>query len=107
MFLHWSPFHPLFVWRPDLYFWDRVSWSDLGGVILVGHRSQRKCLFRTETRRLTVVHETGVDDMNFQFCQCEAPPAHEVHAAQALQLLRSGLWPASWVQPSPPLQALP
>lgn len=94
-----APFHIFKSWGPRSSFWTIATYSDLGGILTIGHRGRRGCNLPGNTRTLTVVHEQGIYEMSVRFCRCNTAATAESEGEEAQQLLRHGLWPASWIKP--------
>ncbi|KAH9910278.1 uncharacterized protein B0H18DRAFT_854402, partial [Fomitopsis serialis] len=87
----WTPLHRVERWTGT--FFERAQLSDLGLVFSIGHHG-RPCpsSSHNRTRKLTVVHTTGVQSMVVQYCEC-------IHDGKfpddrPVQLWSAGLWPA-------------
>ncbi|KAF7792778.1 hypothetical protein EIP86_003876 [Pleurotus ostreatoroseus] len=90
------PFHILAKYDGVQRFWVECSLDDLGASIYLGHGGV-PCPYILDARSMTVVHERGIYTAHIYFCGCcslEEPPTSDV-----VQLIRAGLWPASWAQP--------
>ena len=90
------PFHILAKYDGVQHFWAECSLDDLGALIYLGHGGEA-CPYTLDARSMTVVHERGIYRTHIHFCGCcslEESPTSDV-----VQLMRAGLWPASWTQP--------
>lgn len=88
--------HPLHIveeWNMSAQFWKRLSLAELGMVINLGHNGTKCIHAAQEPRSITLMHEYGVHTVKFRFCK------HTGTDGSAMQLLRAGFWPATWVRP--------
>lgn len=88
-----NPFHWAEVW--DETHFKRVDFSDIGGIIHLGHRGS-VCPSREQDvspSKVTVVHVNGVHTAQMTFCTCSDAELHWK------QLLRHRLFPATLKTP--------
>lgn len=90
-----APFHEIHSWRNG--FFTRVPLSALGFVIHIGHDGE-PCprLSQRNPISVTVVHGGGIHEVKMARCSCGD---HSTRGYDAMSLWRSGLFPASFVQP--------
>ena len=96
-----NPFHAIEEWKAPLPFWRRTTLYDLGVIIHLGHDGNI-CPHARPARFMIIVHERGIDPALVQFCGCipmDVAPEDSIRVADATQLLESGFWPGSWVEP--------
>ena len=93
-----TPFHFVSEWDVRRRFWRRQPLASLGVVLDLGHDGER-CTYASGTPRpMCIVSEHGVHELGVRFCGC-LDKATRATTPDATQLLRHGLWPASWQQP--------
>ena len=92
------PFHFVQQWDPKRRFWHRVPLTALGVVLYVGHEGHPCSYVRTDPRPMHVVSTHGVHNIKIGFCACPDPSTGSPRP-DAVQLLASGFWPASWDRP--------
>lgn len=88
-----NPFHHIQKWNG--FYLHRISLSDLGHTIQLGHRSAAcpSRLSGSKGRATTIVHVNGIHQVCIEYCRC-------VHALpEPEQLARSSLFPASFERP--------
>ncbi|KAI1782416.1 hypothetical protein LXA43DRAFT_905863 [Ganoderma leucocontextum] len=98
------PFDRLRKWCIKRQMWDKATVPDLGIVLYLGHGGEPcpsipvglngTADVMPRTREMVIVHENGHTDIRALFCQCANP-----RASEPVQLLESGMWPATWLQP--------
>lgn len=93
-----NPFHFVQHWDPLRKFWRREPLSRMGVTVHLGHEGRRCPFASTTARTFTIVSENGIHTVKMLFCQCR-DPATGARCPEATQLLRMGLWPASWESP--------
>ncbi|OJT14771.1 hypothetical protein TRAPUB_8662 [Trametes pubescens] len=75
--------------------WSKVTIPQLGYVEHLGHGGA-PCsdprVFKAP-RKMVIVHEHGIMDMQVQFCQCATA------IEEPYQLIQANLWPATWITP--------
>ena len=87
------PFHRLRYWDLERGFWLRATLGDVGYEFALEHGAERCPAAITGSRDFVVVHEHGVEEVPVVFCTCvDALP-------ETTQLMRAGLWPATWDRP--------
>ena len=87
------PFHRIRAWDPAGGFWRRLDLGDLGYEMSLEHGGERCPDAPSEPRDFVVVHDHGVSRLPIVYCTCkDALPA-------TTQLMRAGLWPATWDKP--------
>ena len=97
------PFHVLESWSAEDGCWVRTSLRPLNMALALGHQgltcpfTQLPAAKKAATSTLTVVSDHGIFPLDITFCQCKHKGRSD--NSHALQLIRSGLWPASWKQP--------
>ena len=90
---HEHPFHRIRAWDAAGGFWRSVDLGDLGYEMSLEHGGDRCPDAPSEPRDFVVVHDHGVSRLPIVYCSCkDAPPA-------TTQLMRAGLWPATWEKP--------
>lgn len=94
-----TPFHRVDAWLCKRKFWEKCSLANLGLIIDLGHGGQKCPLALTRTRNMTIVHTNGVHDFAVRFCSCLASSPENGTLPEPIQLIRYGLWPASWSVP--------
>ena len=98
-----NPFHFVEQWDTRRKFWRREPLTRIGVTVELGHEG-RRCPYASATpRTLTVVTENGIHSMKMLFCECRDTDT-DVKKPEATQLLRLGLWPASWEYPESAFQ---
>ncbi|KAI0735656.1 hypothetical protein C8Q76DRAFT_611678 [Earliella scabrosa] len=90
-----SPFHRLQRWDPDQGFWHKASAAELGLVLYAGHGGRACPLISRPPRAMVIAHAHGLTKFPVSFCECTHPEAPR----KTMQLLRLGLYPASWSLP--------
>ncbi|KAI1784958.1 hypothetical protein LXA43DRAFT_900780 [Ganoderma leucocontextum] len=87
------PFHSVCSWDADRQFWLPQQLGELGYQFALGHDGQRCPAALSEGRDFVVIHEHGIARLPIVYCDCP-------HGApQTTQLMRAGLWPATWEKP--------
>ena len=118
-----SPFHRLLRWDVPSGFWHKTTTAALGITLYAGHSGRRCPRVSRQPRNMVIVHTHGVMKIAVSFCECTRAHAGEMAGAQEsraghddeqslpredssalltpepLQLLRLGLYPASWSTP--------
>ncbi|KAH9936214.1 uncharacterized protein B0H18DRAFT_852415, partial [Fomitopsis serialis] len=91
-----NPLHRIEEWNGKYF--QRKSLHDVGLVFSVGHHG-RPCpsAITHQTSQLTVVHTTGIQSINIQYCGCRR--AGQPPVEHPLQLWNAGFWPASFSRP--------
>ena len=87
------PFHRIRGWDVHHQFWNTVQLGDLGYELALEHDGHRCPGAVSEARDFVVVHEHGVARIPIVYCNCRDAPPHTT------QLMRAGLWPATWEKP--------
>lgn len=96
------PFDRIRQWDDVDECWKKVTLTDLGHIIWLGHEMQPCKVIPTQgngrpflpsLRSMAIVHEHGVMECKVAFCRCE----HQRHETE--QLILAGLWPATWDKP--------
>ena len=89
---HQHPFHRVQEWTGGHYV--RRDLGDLGHVLNLGHRGHRcpNAMATSEGRRTTIAHTNGIHSRRILYCRCDS-------TIEPLQLVRSGLFPATIDQP--------
>ena len=95
-----NPFHRVWRWDTTKAFWEKTTTGEVGMRLYGGHNGER-CPYATRLPRdLVIVHEHGVSTMPFSFCECPRVPGQsELQVPEPMQLLKLGLYPASWKEP--------
>ncbi|KAI0664425.1 hypothetical protein C8Q70DRAFT_905479 [Cubamyces menziesii] len=95
-----NPFHHVWRWDATKAFWEKTTTAAVGMRLYGGHNGER-CPYATRPPRdLVIVHEHGVSTMPFSFCECPRVPGQSgLLVPEPLQLLKLGLYPASWKEP--------
>ena len=70
-----------------------MTLGDLGYELALEHAGHRCPGAGSEARDFVVVHEHGVSRIPIVYCNCRDAPPHTT------QLMRAGLWPATWEKP--------
>ncbi|KAI0706563.1 hypothetical protein C8Q76DRAFT_630169 [Earliella scabrosa] len=96
-----SPFHRLLRWDQRQLFWQRASTSELGMRLYAGHGGRPCPLISRRPRMMVIVHEHGVGHYPVSLCECLQQPDSDttLRTPEPIQLLRLGLYPASWTTP--------
>ena len=99
-----NPFHRINDWDPKHRFWSRTHLGQLKGeysyVLHIGHPGGGHCPNnpRPAPRPVTVIHSLGLHRYGMRFCYC-VPNGRSERVPEAIQLIRCGLWPATWTRP--------
>lgn len=96
-----NPFHRIEKWSEELGFWERRWLSDIGLELFLCEREKRRGRCKTNIspgRPTVVVHEHGIQTFTIHYCSCAVgnPP---METPDPSQLIRYGLFPASWDRP--------
>ncbi|KAJ3557540.1 hypothetical protein NM688_g1418 [Phlebia brevispora] len=91
------PFHSVRRLNRGDRFWAKCSLGELGLIINLGHEGKR-CDRALYDRWMTVVHSRGVHRIRVRFCSCTPPFGKPT--PDFVQLIRTGLWPATWKVPT-------
>ncbi|KAI1788225.1 hypothetical protein LXA43DRAFT_895044 [Ganoderma leucocontextum] len=87
------PFHCICSWDTIHRVWRPVQLGDLGYELVLEHRGARCPGALSQGREFVIVHDHGIARLPIVYCSCpHAPPA-------TTQLMRAGLWPATWEKP--------
>ncbi|KAI0050137.1 hypothetical protein FA95DRAFT_686892 [Auriscalpium vulgare] len=93
-----NPFHRILAWRPNTGFWRRHTLCEVGMVVHLGHDGASCSNSTDNPRHMTLGLESGFQAASVKFCGCR--PSGRVSAVpHFIQLLRHGLFPASWQFP--------
>jgi hypothetical protein len=87
-----QPFHRVQEWTGSHFV--RRDLGDLGHTLCLGHRAHRcpNTRDKSEGRLTTIVHTNGIHTRRILYCHCNG-------VSEAIQLVRSGLFPATIQQP--------
>ena len=85
--------HTVEKWDEDRRCWMRYEWGKLSITLHLGHGGKRCPLSRNEKRKMTIVHDGGVHELEVSFCACP------LHPPDFVQLVQARLWPATWTVP--------
>ncbi|KAI1782668.1 hypothetical protein LXA43DRAFT_1103603 [Ganoderma leucocontextum] len=87
------PFHRIRSWDVVHRFWKPVQMGELGYELAMEHGGARCPGALSEGRDFVIVHDHGIARLTIVYCCCmHAPP-------ETTQLMRAGLWPATWEKP--------
>ncbi|KAI1787177.1 hypothetical protein LXA43DRAFT_896623 [Ganoderma leucocontextum] len=87
------PFHRIRAWDPTQRFWKPVQLGEIGYELALEHDGARCPGAPSQGRDFIVVHDHGIARLPIVYCNCpRAPDATS-------QLMRAGLWPATWEKP--------
>ena len=94
------PLHIVEEWNKDRGFWRKQSLGDTGMHIHLGHKG-RECPIKKDPRTITVVHDHGVHNFDFTFCNHpqERPTGMAMVEQDDMQLLKAGFWSATREMP--------
>lgn len=87
------PFHHIHRWDATRRIWSRVALSTIGFEFCLEHAGARCPTAPSEARDFVVVHDHGIEPVSIVPCACLNPPP------LTTQLMRAGLWPATWENP--------
>lgn len=90
------PFHRIRKLDRESRYWGRCTLQELGLVLYLGHEGSR-CCYALDSHAVVVVHEHGISKVNISFCHCVNTSWRRT--PEATQLLKVGLWPATWLVP--------
>ncbi|KAI0081939.1 hypothetical protein K474DRAFT_1694643 [Panus rudis PR-1116 ss-1] len=97
----WNPFHYIQFWNGDCF--ERTTLWDLGFVLPLGHRGQDcpNSILNADgrpssTSKLTVVHTTGIQDIEVLYCNCPSSASNLDPEERPTQLWKANLWPATY-----------
>ena len=93
-----NPFHRVKKWMEETGFWEATTLAAAGLELYMGHGGL-KCPVGIRTpREMTIVHEHGISCIRVHFCEC-IEMRKTAPMPDALQLIDSRLFPASWDKP--------
>ena len=87
------PYDRLLRWDVEKRIWDKVALPQIGYEFRLGHDSKRCGNAPQNTKTVVVIHEHGIMDLPIVFCACRDA------GSEVEQLMRAGLWPATWDRP--------
>ncbi|KAI0711729.1 hypothetical protein C8Q76DRAFT_623155 [Earliella scabrosa] len=100
-----APFHRILRWNVQLGIWDKVTATDLGVRLYAGHGGRPCPRISRAPRLMCAVHSRGVMKIPVSFCECASEvltaqrQVSRLRVSEPIQLLRLGLYPASWSTP--------
>lgn len=93
-----TPLHKAQRWDAERKHWEDVSVASLGLVLHLGHEGTQCPNSRGRTpRKVTVVHEGGVSQLEVFFCECFSKEL-DGKVPESIQAIEAGFWPGSWIK---------
>ena len=80
-------------WDADNQYWRSTTLGNVGYQFQLGHDGLRCPAALSEGREFIVIHEHGIARITIAYCDCPEGAPHTT------QLMRGGLWPATWEKP--------
>ncbi|TBU45985.1 hypothetical protein BD309DRAFT_989187 [Dichomitus squalens] len=87
------PYNRILQWDLDKRIWTKIALPQIGYELRLGHGGALCGKSLSKASNLVVLHEHGIMDLPVVYCACEGS------GSEVEQLMRAGLWPATWERP--------